>query len=292
MNYVSNELTIIIVLFEEDDELVFNCLKNIQNFRVIIVDNANNNNLKKNIEKKFDIQNYILNKKNVGFTKAANQAIKFCKTEYILNINADCFIEENGILKLLDCRKNYQDCFITAPTFYDDNFNLAYNADYFEEKNMPKKILNLEGDVCVDQVLGSAFLFKKKDIENINFLDENFFMYFEDSYLCQIAKRKKKSVIQIFDVKVKHIHGRSKVKNLFKRTFIRNYHFTHDQLYYYYKIGLKNEKYLYLKKKIPNYFVKMFLNLIIFRLNKSIYYFSLIKAFYDFNKLINSISRK
>ena len=43
MNYVSNELTIIIVLFEEDDELVFNCLKNIQNFRVIIVDNANNN---------------------------------------------------------------------------------------------------------------------------------------------------------------------------------------------------------------------------------------------------------
>ena len=292
MNYVSNELTIIIVLFEEDDELVFNCLKNIQNFRVIIVDNANNNNLKKNIEKKFDIQNYILNKKNVGFTKAANQAIKFCKTEYILNINADCFIEENGILKLLDCRKNYQDCFITAPTFYDDNFNLAYNADYFEEKNMPKKILNLEGDVCVDQVLGSAFLFKKKDIENINFLDENFFMYFEDSYLCQIAKRKKKSVIQIFDVKVKHIHGRSKVKNLFKRTFIRNYHFTHDQLYYYYKIGLKNEKYNYLKKKIPNYFVKMFLNLIIFRLNKSIYYFSLIKAFYDFNKLINSISRK
>ena len=135
-------------------------------------------------------------------------------------------------------------------------------------------------------------LVKKKDIENINFLDENCFMYFEDSYLCQIAKRKKKSVIQIFDVKVKHIHGRSKVKNLFKRTFIRNYHFTHDQLYYYYKIGLKNEKYLYLKKKIPNYFVKMFLNLIIFRLNKSIYYFSLIKAFYDFNKLINSISRK
>jgi N-acetylglucosaminyl-diphospho-decaprenol L-rhamnosyltransferase len=292
MSYVSNELTVIIVLFEENDDLVITCLKNIQNFRVIIVDNANNYNLKKKIEKKFDIQNYILNPKNVGFTKAANQAIKLCKTEYILNINADCLIEEKGILKLLDCRKNYKDCFITAPTFYDDNFNLAYNADYFEEKNISKKILNLEGDICVDQVLGSAFLFKKKDIEDINFLDENFFMYFEDSYLCQIAKRKKKSVIQVFDVKVKHIHGKSKVKNIFKRTFIRHYHFTFDQLYYYYKIGLEDEKYNYLKKKIINYFIKMILNLIILRLNKSVHYFSLIKAFYDFNRLINSIKKK
>ena len=291
MSYVSNELTVIIVLFEENDDLVIACLKNYQNFRVIIVDNANNYNLKKKIEKKFDIQNYILNPKNIGFTKAANQAIKLCKTEYILNTNADCLIEEKGVLKLLDCRKNYKDCFITSPTFYDDNFNLAYNADYFEEKNIPKEILNLEGDICVDQVLGSAFLFKKKDIEDINFLDENFFMYFEDYYLCQIAKRKKKSVIQVFDAKVKHIHGESKVKNIFKRTFIRHYHFTFDQLYYYYKIGLKDEKYNYLKKKIINYFINMILNLIIFRLNKSIYYFSLIKAFYDFNKLIKNISK-
>ena len=291
MSYVTNELTIIIVLFEENEDLVLTCLKNIKNFRVIIIDNANNYNLKKKIEKTFNIQDYILNKKNVGFTKAANQAIKLCQTEYILNINADCFIEELGVLKLLDRRKNYKDCFITAPTFYDDDFNLAYNADFFEEKNIPKEILNLEGDICVDQVLGSAFLFKKKDIENINFLDENFFMYFEDSYLCQIAKRKKKSVIQVFDVKVKHIHGKSKVKNIFKRTFIRHYHFTFDQLYYYYKIGLKNEKYNYLKKKIINYYIKMILNLIILRLSKSIYYFSLIKAFYDFNKLIRNLSK-
>lgn len=291
MSYASNELTVIIVLFEENDDLVIASLKNYQNFRVIIVDNGNNYNLKKKIEKKFNIQNYVLNSKNVGFTKAANQAIKLCKTEYILSTNADCLIEEKGVLKLLDCRKNYKDCFITAPTFYDDNFNLAYNADYFEEKNIPKKILYLEGDICVDQVLGSAFLFKKKDIEDINFLDENFFMYFEDSYLCQIARRKKKSVIQVFDAKVKHVHGKSKVKNIFKRTFIRHYHFTFDQLYYYYKIGLKDEKYNYLKKKIINYFIKMILNLIILRLNKSIYHFSLIKAFYDFNKLIKLISK-
>ncbi len=292
MSLVSNELTIIIVLFEEKDDLVFNCLENIKNFRIIIIDNANNTNLQKKVNKKFNIENYILNKRNVGFTKAANQAIKLSKTEYILNINADCFIEEKGILKLLDSHKRYNDCFITAPTFYDNNLNLAYNADFFEEKKFPKETLKVEGDICVDKVLGSAMLFKKKDIEDRNFLDENFFMYFEDDDLCQTARINKKSVIQVFDVKVKHIHGKSKVKNIFKKTFIRHYHFTLDQLYYYYKIGLKDEKYVYLKKKIKNYTFKMFLNLITFNFIKSIYYFSLIKAFYDFNKLVKAIEKK
>ena len=112
MDYASDELTIIMVLYEESEDLVINCLNNVKNFRVIIIDNANNENLKKNIEKKFNIEKYLLNKSNIGFTKAANQAIKLCKTDYILNINADCFIKEIDILNLLSSHKNYKNCFI------------------------------------------------------------------------------------------------------------------------------------------------------------------------------------
>jgi len=291
MNYASNDLTIIIVLFEESNNLVFNCLKNIQNFKIIIIDNANNTNLKKEIESQFKIEKYVLNTKNLGFTKAANQAIKLCETDYILNINADCFIEEKNIIKLIKSHKKYKNCFITSPTFYDDNLNLAYNAGTFDEKQLSKEALKLDGDVCVDKVLGSAILFKKKDMENLNFLDENFFIFFEDDDLCKKAKNKGMSIIQTFDSKAKHLHGQSKVKNILKRTFLRNYHFTHDELYYYYKIG-HGEKYLTLKKKIKNYIVKMFVNFIIFNFSKSVYYFSIIKAFYDFKKLMNSISKK
>ena len=288
MNYASNELTIIIILFEENTNLVLNCLKNIRNFKIIIVDNANNPNLKKNIENQFKIEKYVLNKNNIGFTKAANQAIKLCETEYVLNINADCFIQEKDIINLIKSHKKYKNCFIASPTFYDDKLNLAYNAGTFDEKHLSKEALKLEGDICVDKVLGSAILFKKKDIEGLNFLDENFFIFYEDDDLCKKAKDQGMSVIQIFNSKAKHIHGQSKVKNILKRTFLRNYHFTYDQLYYYYKIG-QDEKYLILKKKIKNYIVKMFVNLLIFNLPKSIYYFSAIKAFYDFNKLMKLI---
>ena len=64
MNFIFNELTIIIVLFEEKKDLLFNCLKNIKNFKIIIIDNASNADLKIQVEKNFHIEKYILNKKN------------------------------------------------------------------------------------------------------------------------------------------------------------------------------------------------------------------------------------
>ena len=286
MNFTFNEVTIIIILFEEKKDLLFKCLENIKNFKIIIIYNAGNSNLKLEVEKNFAIQKYILNKKNYGFTKSANQAIKLCDTDYILNINSDCLIKEKDILLIIKSHQKYKGCFITSPTFYDDNLKLTYNGGYFDEKNLSKETLDLEGDVCVDKVLGSAILFKNKDIKEIGFFDENFFLYYEDDDLCRKIKKKNMSVIQIYNAKAQHMHGHSKVKNLLKRTFIKNYHFTYDELYYYFKINMHDEKYRKLKKKLANYIIKLIINFITLRFNRSIYYFSIIKAFYDFNKLI------
>ena len=63
MNSSTNEITITIVLYKEKTNLVLRCLENIKNFKIIIVDNANNVSLKKKIEEKFQIHKYILNKK-------------------------------------------------------------------------------------------------------------------------------------------------------------------------------------------------------------------------------------
>ena len=92
-----NKITITIVLYKEKLDLVFDCLENIKNFKIIIVDNAGNIYLKKKIEKKFQIYKYILNKKNCGVTIAGNQAIKQCNTEYVLFLSADCLISEKNI---------------------------------------------------------------------------------------------------------------------------------------------------------------------------------------------------
>jgi len=291
MNFLINEITIIIILYEEKTDLVLQCLENIKNFKIIIVDNAGNISLEKKIKEKYEIYKYFLNKKNYGFSKAANKAIKECDTEYILNLQADCLISNEEILKLLKSHKKYENCFITSPTFYNKDSKLSYNAGVLPEKNNERYILNLEGDVCVETVLGSTILFKKKDILELGLFDENFFLYYVDFELCRRIIKNKKTIIQIFDAKVQHEHGQIKVKNALKRIFIRNYNFTFDELYYFFKINEHFKIFKNLKKKIPNYIIKLIINFFLLRLSQSVYYFSRVAAFYKFNKLLNKYKK-
>ena len=93
-----NDITISIVMYKEDYELISRTLKPINSFKKIIIDNAGNLDLKQKIESNFKIDEYILNKKNYGFSAGYNQAVKLCKTKYSLILNPDCIISEKDTL--------------------------------------------------------------------------------------------------------------------------------------------------------------------------------------------------
>lgn len=281
-----NNLTIVIVLYQEKLELIRACLKNIKNFKIIIIDNDNNIEVKEKIISEFLIHKYILNKKNIGFSKAANIAVKLVETKYVMNINADCLIKQDDILRLLLTNQADQNCFITSPTFYDSENKLSRNASNFSDKKILHNNDYFDGDVCVDWVLGSAIVFEKKIFIEIGMFDENFFLYFLDEDICRRAFIKKKSTIQMSTVKAIHDHGIPKTKNFFKKIFLRNYHFTYDELYYHFKINNHNEIFNKLQKKIPNYFIKFLLNVFILKPGKATHYLSLILAFFQFKKFL------
>ena len=97
----------------------------------------------------------------------------------------------------------------------------------------------------------------------------------------------KKSIIQIYNAKAIHLHGEGKsIKGTLKKSFIINFNMTYSELYYLYKVGNHQQKYKTLGKKIFNYTIKSILNLLVFRLNKSIYYFSKVLAFLKFSFMI------
>ena len=69
------------------------------------------------------------------------------------------------------------------------------------------------------------------------------------------------------------------------KTFITK--FCSNFFYFYlYKINSHQQKYDYLKKKIPKFLVKLIINFLIFRFDKFVYYLSKTLAFYKFKKLI------
>ena len=76
-------ITVVVILYKEEAEIIKKCLGNITNFKVIIIDNANDNNLKDKLCNEYKFYKYILNKKNIGFASAAYQGINECDTDYI-----------------------------------------------------------------------------------------------------------------------------------------------------------------------------------------------------------------
>ena len=68
---MNKKLSILIILYEENFEVVEKCLSNINEYKIIIIDNANDQSLKDKIIKNFKIYKYFLNKKKYWFFKSS-----------------------------------------------------------------------------------------------------------------------------------------------------------------------------------------------------------------------------
>ena len=178
-------------------------------------------------------------------------------------LGPDCIIEEQDILKLIQKISENNNCFIVSPTSYDENNNLTYAGGLLPENGEKNIILDIEGDTCVENTLGACMLFRTKDfIENNLFFDEGFFLYFSDDDLCRRIKKINKFIIQVHDSKCIHQHGIIKVKNKYIKKFIREYNYTFDKYYYFFKINNHVDLINTYKRRIPLFVLKFFLKVL------------------------------
>lgn len=79
---------------------------------------------------------------------------------------------------MYDYIKNNQDCGIVSPTSYDEYNNLSYNSGKLPENENSNEILKVQGDVCVEKVLGSSMFVKMEDLQKVGMFNENLFIFF------------------------------------------------------------------------------------------------------------------
>lgn len=287
MKNVNNteSLTIVIVLYKEPFDLINETLQNISGYNIIIIDNDDNHQLKKKILKEFKIHRYILNKENNGFSAGYNQGIKLSNTKFTLVLGPDCLISSKDINVLIKKISLYQDALIVSPTAYDKKNELTYSGGPLPENGKMDKLLELEGDACVESSLGACMLFRTLDIQKYDlFFDENFFLYFSDVDLCRKIKILNKSIIQTNEAVCIHQHGIIKIKNKFKKIYIREYNYTHDMLYYFFKI--KNKQNLEIirnfQKKIKSLYILLLLRFFTFKYSDFIKIYSRLSGYNKF----------
>lgn len=276
---ISDDITIIFINYYQDN-LILKNIKNLESFKIIIFDNNFNSNLNKKIKNKINIK-YIKNNKNIGEGRAANIALSYVRTNYTLYLNPDTIMKKKEVINLYKKFFTYKDIGIIAPIHYDDNkkFFFSFKPRYFDDykikrdkkdfiikKKIDKTIPT--GDLSSRNIWGAPIFFETKFMKKINFFDETFFLYFEDTDLCDRVYKVKKKIIVTTDSYCVHSKiGNDKHKNNYKNLFIHTISFINSQLYYF-KKNNKNTFYLFLR--IFEYFVNFIKYLFVFNIEKSL----------------------
>jgi len=159
---MKKKLTIVIPTYKSN-KIIFKLLKTLsKKYKIIIIENSFDKKFKSKIEKEFlNISVYL--KKNIGFGRAINFAVRKIKTKYFIAVNPDALFYKETITNLLKAAEKINKFGAIGPThikFKDKNKNL------FLEK---------------DKINGPAMLFKTEIFKKIKGFDDNIFLYFEDN---------------------------------------------------------------------------------------------------------------
>ncbi len=187
-------------------------------YEVIVVDNASTDGSIKTLQNlKSQILNLklILNKNNVGFSKANNKALQIASGEYILFLNSDVLVENVNFKRLLyymDSRPEVGVCTVRVnlddgtidpashrgfPTIQNSFFYFLKLEKIFGIIPYVNKIVggyhlvwsDLQTIHEIDSPSGAFYLSRKKILDEVKGFDENFFMYGEDLDLSYRIKK-------------------------------------------------------------------------------------------------------
>ena len=166
-----------------------------QNFIIYIIDNNSQDDTVSIIEKDKDERIVLIrNSENFGVAKANNQGIKLALKDdcsQVLIVNNDIEFEEQLFNKMLNIQKE-NNCSLVAPKMmYFDNPNYIWYAgsDFIKSKGyLPihkgirkKDNGQFDGVFQVEYAPTCCLLVKKQVFEDIGFMDEKYFVYFDDT---------------------------------------------------------------------------------------------------------------
>lgn len=227
-------LSIVIVSYNTK-ELLADCLNSIYKAtkpkltEIFVVDNASHDQTEAYIKKKFPQVRLIANEKNVGFSKANNQALRIAKGKYILILNPDTKIMPGTIAKMetfmqshpeaavatcrvelangsldKDCRRHFPTPY-RAMTHFLSLAKIFKGSRFFDQYYMGYLDENQQAEI--DSCVGAFMFVRSSAIQKVGFFDEDFFFYGEDLDLCYRLKKAGYEILYTPITKVLHYKG-------------------------------------------------------------------------------------
>ena len=283
-----------VILNYNDSETTINLVKKIIDYdiidKIVIVDNKSTDGSVKNLA------NYITNKitlliseTNKGYSAGNNIGLKYLSSldiNYVIIANPDIEFEEDHVIIATNLMETNLDVAITS--FYSVNtkgekaFQPAWKSNslfielissskvlrrfFLRKINYSDKEINSDIHLTVDVLPGSFLIVRFDYFREIDFFDENVFLYCEERILSSKLKSKSYESILITNKFYIHNHSTSinkSIKSYYKREFIWL------KSRFYYLVNYKN-KYSYLNVLIFIFFIFLNFELVIVAITKKL----------------------
>lgn len=229
------DLSVIIVNWNTRD-LLKKCLKSIiknisgMSYEIIVVDNNSSDGSCQMVEREFPQVRLIRNKENLGFARANNQAIKRSQGKYILLLNPDTIVLNRALNKMVEFMNAHLQIGALGARLLNPNGTLhpscrrfptlatAFFENTFLDRLFPRnRIIGRykmgywdHDDIReVDQPMGACLMVRRKTIDQIGLLDEQFYMYYEEVDWCYRIKKAGWKIYFIPQAQIIHYAGQS-----------------------------------------------------------------------------------
>ena len=203
---------------------IYKTVKNIS-FEIWLVDNASNDGSVETVESIYPDIRVIQNKKNMGFACANNQALHRMQGSYALLINTDTVLTEGSIEEIYNFMENSPETGMAGGQLLNHDgskqnsianfpnlFSLLFNETLLQvlfPKKFPGKRRKNVGPIEVDSCIGACLMVRKKAMEDVGLLDENYFFFFEETDWAHRMKQAGWKVCFVPSAGIFHFQGQS-----------------------------------------------------------------------------------
>lgn len=207
------KLSILIVNWNTRD-LVINCINSILanapnfDYQIIVVDNYSGDGSVDALvnlfghNKKIEV---IQSLRNLGFARGNNLAYQNSAGEYILMLNPDTEVRAEALENLVEYLEAHPEVGILGPQLRNLDGTVQPSVRrfpgiwsgvlvfsglhrFFRPRRYLMDEFSYEQTAEVDQVMGAALLTRRNIIEKLGFLDENFWLWYEEVDFCKRVK--------------------------------------------------------------------------------------------------------
>ena len=240
-----NTLDIVIVNYNSTD-YALSCLRSVDGSlqdlirNIIIQDNGSTDNVDR-IKALFPHVKLGKNATNLGYSKAVNNGLQESSAPYVVLLNPDTFVIDGSLWVAIGYMETNREVAILGPKILNNDGSVQGSArafpsaitglfgrntfltrlfpnNRFSRRNVATHKSDGITPVEVDWVSGACMVVRREAIHDVGFLDERFFLYWEDADWCRRMWEAGWKVVYYPQASVKHLVGGSSERSRFRST--------------------------------------------------------------------------